>query len=132
MINNGYGNDEDMIDAASIEDRVFLLDEQNILPADIVEAMANSWDMEGTVTLGQVEEWLEGLPDLIGGLDCSTWGKVCAVVCPELYGEPRKPLKFSRAVPRSKAMMAALMRRFESKSGMWNPLDTQGVDRPPS
>ena len=46
MINNGYGNDEDMIDAASIEDRVFLLDEQNILPADIVEAMANSWDME--------------------------------------------------------------------------------------
>ena len=74
MINNGYGNDEDLIDAASIEDRVFLLDEQNILPADIVEAMANSWDMEGTVTLAQVEDWLEGLPELIGGLDCSTWG----------------------------------------------------------
>ena len=128
MINNGYGNDDDLIDAASIEDRVFLLDEQSILHADIVEAMANSWDMEGTVTLGQVEEWLEGLPDLIGGLDCSTWGRVCEVVCPELYGEPyRGPYKRSHAVPRSKAKMAALMRRFEGRTGLWNPMDTHGL-----
>ena len=130
MTIGGYGNDEDLIDAASIEDRVFLLDEQGILPADIVEAMADAWNMDGQVALAQVEDWLEGLPDLVGGIDLATWGRVCAIVCPELYGEPpRGPYKRSHAVPKSKAMMAALMRRFEGGTGLWNPLDTHGLER---
>lgn len=126
MSTPGHGNDDDLIDAVLIEDRVFTLEESGILPGAIVEALADSWDREGMVPLVMVEEWLESLPELVQ-LDCKLWGKVCEAVCPELYGEPPKCLKRSHAVPRSKAMMAALQRRWQGKTQLWNPLDTHGL-----
>jgi hypothetical protein len=125
----GHGADEDLIDAVLVEDRVFTLEESGILPGAIVQALADSWDREGMVGISVVEDWLEGLPDLVQ-LDCKTWGAVCLFVCPELYGEPPRCLKSSDGVPRSKAMMAALQRRWQSKTQLRNEMDSHGIGWP--
>ena len=124
----GHGLEEDLLEVASIEDAIFSLEALNILPPEDLELLADCWDHDGFVTLLELEDWLESLPEIIEGLSLETWGIICLHVCPELYGEPSSAgSKASCGTPNSKAKKAALRRRYQSAKSLWHPRDTGGL-----
>lgn len=128
IVKLGYGLEEDLLEVSSIEDLIFDLEALNILPPEDIERLADCWAHDGFVTLLELEDWLESLPEMIEGLSLEQWGTICLRICPQLYGEPDSfGCKASRAAPRTKAKMAALRRRYEGQSPLFHPRDTDGL-----
>ena len=128
IVKLGYGLEEDLLEVSSIEDAIFSLEALNILPPEDIERLADCWAHDGFVTLLELEDWLESLPEMIEGISLEQWGTICLHVCPQLYGEPSPAgSKASQSTPRSKAKMAALKRRYAAAKPLWHPLDTHGI-----
>ena len=128
IVKLGYGLEEDLLEVSSIEDAIFDLEALNILAPEDIERLADCWGHDGFVTLLELEDWLESLPEMIEGLGLEQWGIICLRICPQLYGEPDSfGCKASRAAPRTKAKMAALKRRYAAEKPIWHPLDTHGL-----
>ena len=124
----GHGLDDDMVEVATVESLIFDLEGLDLLPPEDIETMADCWAHDGQTSMAELEVWLEGLPDLLEGLSLATWGKICLLICPQLYGEPSSAgSKASQAAPRTKAKMAALCRRYEGETALWHPRDTGGL-----
>jgi hypothetical protein len=111
-----------------IEDRVLDLSLLLGVPADALEPLVDDWPGDRQIPVSVVEEWLEDLPARLGGLTTRQWASACAHVLPEAYREPLRPHKQSAGVPRSKAKLAAMVRRAAAGCGLFHPLDTNGVD----
>jgi hypothetical protein len=111
-----------------LEKRLDDLARDKLLPLRIVCDLAADLGRHRRLTVETIENALEAKITASGeGIPAEHWAKACEMLCPELYGEPPEPPRASEKLPRTRAMLAALMRRFEAGRQLFNPKDTHGV-----
>lgn len=121
-------DDDACVFEGKIEDRVLELGLVLGVPAESLEPLVDDWPGDRMIPVSVVEDWLEELPARLGGLTLRQWASACSTVLPESYREPLRPSKQSAGTPRSKAKMAAMVRRYAAGCSLFHPLDTNGVD----
>jgi hypothetical protein len=124
----GHAEDDHPIRFRVVEKRLDDLARAKILPILVVCDIAAELGKHERLTVGSIENALEAKIEANGeGIPIEAWAKACEMLCPELYGEPPPPPRPSERLPQSRAMMAALGRRFEAGKGLRNVRDTLGL-----
>lgn len=123
----GHAEDDHPIRFRVVEGRLDDLARAKLLPILVVCDIAAELGKHGRLTAGSIENALEAKIEANEGIPIENWAKACEMLCPELYGEPPPPPRPSERLPQSRAMMAALGRRFEAGKGLRNVRDTLGL-----
>ena len=123
----GHFEDDHPIRFRVLEKRLDDLARAKILPILVVCDIAAELGKHERLTAGSIENALERKIEANEGIPMEHWAKACEMLCPELYGEPPAPPRPSERLPQSRAMMAALGRRFEAGKGLRNVRDTLGL-----
>ena len=123
----GHAEDDHPIRFRVVEKRLDDLARAKLLPILVVCDIAAELGKHGRLTVGSIENALEAKIEANEGIPLEHWAKACEMLCPELYGEPPPPPRPSERLPQSRAMMAALGRRFEAGKGLRNVRDTLGL-----
>ena len=123
----GHAEDDHPIRFRLVEKRLDDLARAKLLPILVVCDIAAELGKHERLTVGSIENALEAKIEANEGIPIEHWAKACEMLCPELYGEPPPPPRPSERLPQSRAMMAALGRRFEAGKGLRNVRDTLGL-----
>jgi hypothetical protein len=123
----GHAEDDHPIRFRVVEKRLDELARAKLLPILVVCDIAAELGKHERLTVGSIENALEAKIEANEGIPIEHWAKACEMLCPELYGEPPPPPRPSERLPQSRAMMAALGRRFEAGKGLRNVRDTLGL-----
>ena len=123
----GHAEDDHPIRFRVVEKRLDDLARAKILPILVVCDIAAELGRHERLTVGSIENALEAKIEANEGIPIEHWAKACEMLCPELHGEPPPPPRPSERLPQSRAMMAALGRRFEAGKGLRNVRDTLGL-----
>ena len=123
----GHAEDDHPIRFRVVEKRLDDLARAKILPILVLCDIAAELGKHERLTVGSIENALEAKIEANEGIPIEHWAKACEMLCPELYGEPPPPPRPSERLPQSRAMMAALGRRFEAGKGLRNVRDTLGL-----
>lgn len=103
--------------------RVEQIEDERLLPEPALlwlrKAFANS-----VVRLWRIEEVIEQLVRQVPNIPVEMLAEICAILSPELYGEPTRPPRASHALPHSRARIAAFQRRHMALHGLWHPDDS--------
>lgn len=86
-------------------------------------------DLPDQVSLDDLDDRLETLPDLCPHMDRARWGLVFEIILPELYAEPKVSKKTSDAVPGSRSMQWRLSERARCGLALHHPRDSAGVQK---
>ena len=123
----GHAEDDHPIRFRVVEKRLDDLARAKLLPILVVCDLAAELGKHERLTVGIIENALEAKIEANEGIPIEHWAKACEMLCPELFGEPPPPPRPSERLPQSRAMMAALGRRFEAGKGLRNVRDTLGL-----
>jgi hypothetical protein len=123
----GHADDDHPIRFRVVEKRLDELARAKLLPILVVCDIAAELGKHERLTASDIENALERKIEAIEGIPIEHWAKACEMLCPELYGEPPPPPRPSERLPQSRAMMAALGRRWEAGKGLRNVRDTLGL-----
>lgn len=123
----GHFEEDQRIGFREVEKRLDELARSGLLPVLLVCDIAADLGRHRGITLGYIESALEAKIQAKEGIPIEHWAQACFMLCPELYGEPPMPMRPSEAIPRSRAFVMALARRFDAGNALRNPRDTHGL-----
>ena len=122
----GHAEDDHPIRFRLVEKRLDDLARAKLLPILVVCDIAVELGKHERLAVVDIESAVEAKIEANEGIPIEHWAKACEMLCPELFGEPPPP-RPSERLPQSRAMMAALGRRFEAGKGLRNVRDTLGL-----